>query len=259
MDSVTSTDGATITYERSGSGPPLVLVHGALSNGLVSWFAIRPLLEQKFTIYAMDRRGRRGTPETEGRSVEIEAQDVAAVVEAVGEPVFLLGHSYGGVCALGAATLAPRNVRKLIVYEPPLPTAMPDALLRALEDDAARNDWDAFVYRFLKDQIRVPQAELDGMRQTPFFQPLVEDAPAALADFRALSRYLFQPEMHASLAMPVLILVGGATQNPEAYMTEALASVLPAATVTELPGQAHIGHILDPANTADKITTFLLG
>ena len=62
MDSVTAADGATITYERAGSGPPLVLVHGALNNGLVSWFAIRPLLEQNFTIYAMDRRGRRGTP-----------------------------------------------------------------------------------------------------------------------------------------------------------------------------------------------------
>ena len=150
-------------------------------------------------------------------------------------------------------------MRKLIVYEPPLPTAMPNALLQALEEDAAQNDWDAFVCRFLKDQIRVPQAELDGMRKTPFYQQPVEDAPAALADFRALSRYIFQPAVHASLAMPVLILVGGATQNPEAYMTEALATVLPDATVTELPGQTHIAHILDPANTADQITTFLLG
>ncbi|MDD3858377.1 MAG: alpha/beta hydrolase, partial [Methanoculleus sp.] len=57
MDTVRSNDGTLIAYERSGTGPALVLVHGTTADH-TRWGRILPMLEQTFTVYAVDRRGR---------------------------------------------------------------------------------------------------------------------------------------------------------------------------------------------------------
>jgi pimeloyl-ACP methyl ester carboxylesterase len=101
----------TISYERSGRGAPLVLVHGSFSNHQTNWEPVRPLLENEFTFHAVARRGRGEMEATEGHQLEDEARDVAAVVQAIGQPVFLLGHSYGAQVALAAAALVPEMTR----------------------------------------------------------------------------------------------------------------------------------------------------
>jgi hypothetical protein len=58
--------------------------------------------------------------------------------------------------------------------------------------------------------------------------------------------------------MPDLKHVGEKSVRPDLYVTDNLAPTLPDATVTPLRGQDHIAHILDPANTADTVTKFLL-
>lgn len=57
METVTSADGTQIAYERTGSGPPLVFVHGTTADH-TRWDPIRPAFEEHFTVYAIDRRGR---------------------------------------------------------------------------------------------------------------------------------------------------------------------------------------------------------
>ena len=113
---VTSKDGTPIAYWRSGEGPPLVLVHGTTADHS-RWTPVLPAFEQRFTVCAVDRRDRGGSGDSEDYSIEREFEDVAAVVDSIGEPVDLLGHSYGAVCALEAALLT-RNVHKLVLYEP---------------------------------------------------------------------------------------------------------------------------------------------
>lgn len=78
--STTSTDGTTITYQRSGLGTPLVLVHGTAADHR-RWAPVLPSFEQRFTVCAVDRRGRGSSGDTAGYSVEREFDDVAAVVE----------------------------------------------------------------------------------------------------------------------------------------------------------------------------------
>ena len=56
----TSSDGTAIAYEEGGSGPSVVLVHGALSDRRHAFGAVRPLLERWVTVYALDRRGHAG-------------------------------------------------------------------------------------------------------------------------------------------------------------------------------------------------------
>ena len=87
--------GTAVSYEKYGEGPPLVLVHGAFSDHETNWHFVKPLLEKQFTVYAIARRGRGETDATQGHSLEDESRDVVALIQSIGEPVFLLGHSYG--------------------------------------------------------------------------------------------------------------------------------------------------------------------
>src|SRR5689334_8539504 len=102
MMTVKSKDGTPIAVAKSGHGPPLVLVHGTTADH-TRWKPILPKLEEKFTVYAIDRRGRGGSGDSANYAFEIEFDDVAAVVDSIGEPVFLLGHSYGAICSLEAS------------------------------------------------------------------------------------------------------------------------------------------------------------
>ena len=117
-ETVASKDGTPIAYWRSGEGPPLVLVHGTTADHS-RWAPVLPAFEQHFSACAIDRRGRGGSGDSDEYAIEREFEDVAAVVDSLGEPAFLIGHSYGAVCALEAALLT-RNVRKLVLYEPPI-------------------------------------------------------------------------------------------------------------------------------------------
>ena len=118
QESVTSKDGTPIAYWRSGDGPPLVLVHGTAADHH-RWTPVLPAFEQHFTVCAVNRRGRGGSGDSSDYAIEREFEDMAAVVDSLGEPANLLGHSYGALCALEAAPLT-RHVRKLVLYEPPM-------------------------------------------------------------------------------------------------------------------------------------------
>lgn len=57
MQRVASPTGAVVSYERYGSGPPLVLVHGAFSDHHTNWELVKPHFEKLFTVHAIARRG----------------------------------------------------------------------------------------------------------------------------------------------------------------------------------------------------------
>src|SRR5688572_24264216 len=100
MHTVSSRDGTRIAVWRSGHGPPLLLVHGATADHTTTWRSVRSTLEQRFTVFAMDRRGRGGSGDSSAYDLQREAEDVAAVIDFIGEPTAVLGHSYGGLCAI---------------------------------------------------------------------------------------------------------------------------------------------------------------
>jgi pimeloyl-ACP methyl ester carboxylesterase len=247
----------TISYVAYGSGPPLVLVHGGFSDHLTNWQEARPLLADRFSVYAVARRGRGDSSATWGHSVEDEAADVAAVLRHIGEPVFLLGHSYGALCALEAAALYPAGVRKLVLYEPPHPDILtPEARVR-LEAFAARQDWDGLVQSFMLDVLLVPADEVNEIRSSPFWAVWTADAQATLNELQAVANFRFDASRYQVLGMPVLLLIG--TESPrDIYVTDALAAVFPDAQVTELAGQAHEGMTTAPAQFVDAIARFLL-
>ena len=189
---IPSPAGVTVSYDRYGSGPPLVLVHGGFSDHRTNWELVKPLFEKQFTVYAVARRGRGETDATEGHRLEDEGRDVAAVIESAGEPVFLLGHSYGAQTALAAAARVPDRVRKLVLYEPPRPGAVAEGRPGAARGPGRAGDWDGLAVTFFRDTLSVPAGELDALRATELWPPIVADARASLGDVRALTRYDFQ-------------------------------------------------------------------
>jgi pimeloyl-ACP methyl ester carboxylesterase len=247
--------GVRVGYEAWGEGPPLVLVHGCFSDHTTNWMYVKPLLEPHVTGYAIARRGRGKTDATPGQSLEDEMDDVAALIRHLGEPVFLLGHSYGAHVALGAASLVPDLVRKLVLYEAPWPHVADADLMSRLEAMAGAGDWDGLAATFLSEVYEVPDDVLDGLRGTEDWTAVLADAPATLHDLRALARFAFDPERCADLSMPVLLQVG--TGTPAVSVTDALAAVLPRVEIGELAGQAHEGMTTAPEQYAESVRRFL--
>src|SRR5512143_418857 len=115
----TSKDGTPIAYERSGQGPALILVDGALcSRAFGPMPKLAPLLAPRFTVFTYDRRGRGESGDSAPYAKEREIEDIAALVKEAGEPAFLLGLSSGAALCLEAAASGV-DVRKVAAYEPP--------------------------------------------------------------------------------------------------------------------------------------------
>lgn len=248
----------TVSYDKSGSGSPLILVHGGFSDHKTNWEFVKSRFEQQFTVYAIARRGRGETDATEGHSLEDESLDVVTLIQAIDEPVFLLGHSYGGQVALAAANKVPNRVLKLVLYEAPYPQAISKETLMQLEALAQSDCWEDFAITFFRDVLFVPIKELDELRATELWLPIVADAKATLGDLRALVRYNFKADRFRDLAIPVLLQIG--SQSPrDLYVTDEIAAVLPDAHIEELLGQAHEGMTTAPQMYAEAVSCFLLG
>lgn len=175
METVTSKDGTEIAFIRTGSGPPLLLVHGSAGDH-TRWelFDVRPKLAQHFTVYAMDRRGRGGSGDADNYKPDLEFEDIAAVVNSIDEQVTLLGHSYGAFCALGAS-LKTGNLKILILYEPVFVVGdhqfVSSDVITELKAVMDKGDKEQLLIRFLEKVARIPQTEIEIMRSGPATQP----------------------------------------------------------------------------------------
>ena len=237
-----------------------MVVHGTTADH-TRWRTVLPRLERHATVYAMDRRGRGGSGDADGYEIRHEFADVTAVVDAAAEasraPVDVLGHSYGGICALEATRLS-KNVRQLVLYEPPVmldPTA--PALvdrLHALLADGRRED---VVVTFFREVVGMGDDELETLRSLASWPARVAAAHTLPRELRFDDGYAFDPTRFTSLTTPTLLLAGSDSPQFLQASTRAVASALPDSRVVVLPGQAHIAMDTAPELFADTVTTFL--
>src|SRR5262245_44079256 len=219
MERITTPDGTIVSYAKSGNGPPLVLVHGGFSDHHTNWEFVQPILKERFTLYAIARRGRGETARTEGHSVEDETSDLVALIQSVGTPVFLLGHSYAGHCSLAAALRVPDRIRKLVLYEPAWPRVLAGGPVARLEELAAAGDWHNFAMTFFSQTLLVPVHELEALHGTQTWTSIIDDAKATVGDLRAIAKYRFNAEPCCQLQCPVLLQIG--SESPRhLYVTD---------------------------------------
>jgi pimeloyl-ACP methyl ester carboxylesterase len=234
---VVSSDGTQIAWERSGSGSPLVLVHGT-SGDRSSFRLVEPLLAERFTVCAVDRRGRgRSSDSSNGYEIEQEFADIAAVVDSFAQPADLFGHSYGAMVALGAALLA-RNLRRLVLYEPtPGISAMAPELLAKMDAFLARDRREELLRTFLIELVGFGPEELEQLRASPLWAPRVAAAHTIPREIRAEERYQPDPDAFAALSTPVMLLLGSESPQWARRGTEIVDSLLPNSRVVMLKGR----------------------
>ena len=259
LDHITSNDGTTIGFWRSGSGPPLLLVHGTTADHR-RWSRIAPGLEAHFCVYTMDRRGRGESGDAPAYELRREAEDVAAVVEAVGEPVFVLAHSYGAVCSLEAARLTDK-IGRLILYEPPIPTGLPQYppdIPARMQQRLDQGEQEAALEIFMGEIVRMPEHELAVYRQLPMWSGRIQLAPTIPREIMLDQTYQFDPNLFTTLQTPTLLLLGGDSPPLFERAIQRLDTTLPNSRVVILPGQQHVAMDTSPELFVSEVLNFLL-
>jgi pimeloyl-ACP methyl ester carboxylesterase len=254
---VRSADGTEIGYLKIGSGPPLVIVPGALGVAM-DWSFVANTLADKVTCCPIDRRGKGRSGLGAGYSVEAEAADIKAVLDAVGPDAALLGHSSGALMALEAARRYP--VKKLALYEPPFYYKGPevDSLMAQYKAKLGEGGGDAAIDLFCRDELRMTDEQIAFMRSTPAWDILVSLAPTLPEEWEAIWAFDPQVKNYKNLSMPVLLMTGSMTENNPSYPTQELLDLLPNARKVVLPGQGHMGHLAAPDLVAKELAAFLL-
>ena len=244
MNTVTSTDGTRIAYDTQGEGPAVILVDGALSTRQGKR-DLAGLLAPRFTVYGYNRRGREDSGDTRPYAVAREIEDLETLIDEAGGSACLYGHSSGGCLSLEATAQLGGKVRKLAMYEPPYnddpavrkPWATYIAqLTEALADDR-RGDAVALFMRY----VGMPDEQIAGMRQAPFWASLEAIAPTLAYDHTGiLGPDLAVPAARAARVLtPTLVIAGGAGAPFMRVTAEALSKAMPQAELRTLDGQTH--------------------
>ncbi len=234
------------------------MVHGA-GSGRWSFELVRPLLEPRFTVWTVDRRGRGDSGDGDGYSVEREFEDVAAVVREAGHGALLFGHSYGALVSAGAAGRL-EGLERLALYEPPMGGVLADeAWQERFEAHLAAGDPDAAVRLFLHDVGGYSQMEIDVMEGTPAWQERLAAAPTVPRELQAEHALATGALGLERLDLACLLLVGSESPAWARRSTEAYAAAIPGAEVRTLEGHGHGAAVSGPELLAAEIERFLLG
>ena len=255
---VRSPDGTRLGVERVGSGPPLLAVHGGIGDRS-RWAHLADRLADRFTLHMLDRRGRGASTResTEPYALEREVEDVLAVIDAIGEPVRYVGHSYGALIGMEALTRTDR-IERALLYEPPFDTPghvmITSATLDTISSLIAEGDREGALDVFYRDVL--------GTDSTPFKS--LPMWPVRIAIVHTIERegrvgltYRLVPERFAGVTTPTRILLGTESPAPFRGAAEAAHVAIPSSDVVLLDGQGHTMIDADPDGFVRQVTDFL--
>ena len=218
MKTVQSKNGTTIAYDRTGRGPAVILVAGALSDRS-GGTAVAALLAPRFTVFTYDRRGRGDSGDTAPYAVEREIEDMDAIIHAAGGSPYVMGHSSGAALALEAAAHG-LAITMLALYEPPFivddtrPLPAEDYPARLKAAVAVGRNGDA-VAMFMTEAVTAPAEMVAQMRTAPMWPAMERVAPTLLYDQAVMGDNMsgkpLVGKQWASVTMPTLVMDGGAS------------------------------------------------
>jgi pimeloyl-ACP methyl ester carboxylesterase len=246
MNVTTSSDGTRIAYDRTGVGPALVVVNGALGDRTAT-AALAEALAPKLTVFSYDRRGRGDSGDTQPYAVEREIEDLEAMIATAGGEAFVFGHSSGAALALEAAVRG-LAITKLALYEPPYivddsRTPLPDdyiPTLQALVDDGRPGD--ALEY-FWRVALQMPPDVIAQMRGAPWWPGMEALGHTLPYDNLIVDGHMdgkpLPDEWANQVTIPTLVIDGGASPDSMRNAVAAVAALLPRAERLTLEGQGH--------------------
>lgn len=266
METVTSRDGTSIAFDLLGTGPPLVLVGGALQYRAIDTRTaqLAKLLSADFAVYHYDRRGRGDSADKVPYDANREIEDLDAVIAHAREFAVVFGSSSGAVLALRAA-YAGVAVRKLVLYEPPFivddsrPPHPPDYLSTLTKLVAAELRGDAVAY-FMTTALGLPDELVAPMREKPLWRAFEDVAhtlsydAAVMADTCSGSPTTI--ERWSTLNAPTLVLDGSESPPYQRSACDLLAATLLRGERQTLAGQPNE---VEPDVLAPVLADFFIG
>jgi pimeloyl-ACP methyl ester carboxylesterase len=254
-----SADGTVIRYRIMGArGTPLVIVHGGASSAQ-SYYATARLLAEEHRIFLMERRNY-GVSENSRTptSYQREGEDVHAVIKAIGENCYLFGHSGGALVSMCAA-LDATNLRKVMLYEPPLLAAgkrMEPIVAHYRKLSAAGDLRTALADSFNQvtgSPIESTYKTADRILGMP--APLRDRLLFALeCEMKSLLQLDPNPGAWTGMAQPLVLLTGDqSVEQPLRASVVALHRHLHGSKVVTLSGQGHIANALAPQMLAGAL------
>ena len=262
---VRSRDGTPIAIFTDGSGSPLVLVHGTTGDH-TTFRVVGPMLAERHAVHAIDRRGRGASGDTLPYTIEREFEDVATIAETLaaetGGPVDVVGHSYGGRSALGAALLT-RAIRRVVCYEgaptPPGTSYHPPGIEARLRDLLDRGDRDEALATFMRDVVGMPADELAAYRTNPVWPARAAAAGTILRELEAEADPSASVDRLGAVLQPVLQVLGGDSLPVFGRATAALDDRLQDGRIVVIPGARHAAHHTHPVAFVSAVESFLEG
>jgi pimeloyl-ACP methyl ester carboxylesterase len=249
METVRSKDGTKIAFDRTGDGPPVILVGGAFSwrtwKGVVE---LAELLSSRHTVLNYDRRAHGDSEDTPPYAVEREFEDLEAMIGAAGGSACVWGLSSGGILALEAAR-AGVAIERLAVYEPPfivdgadgLP---PDDFVGRLEELIADERRSEAAKYYMAKVMGIP-AVVPALMSVwpPLWSKLKATAHTLPYEAVLVDRYVrgrpLEPSYWAGVATPTLVVSGEKSPEKLRKGARAIADALPEAEHRVLSGVSH--------------------
>ncbi|MEW1948989.1 alpha/beta hydrolase [Pseudarthrobacter sp902506025] len=245
VSAVVSPDGTSLSVERMGTGPSLVLVDGAFcGRNFGPSRALANELRDSFTVYFYDRRGRGDSGETMPYATEREIEDLQAVLNEAGGNPYVYGISSGAALALEAAA-AGVPMRGLATYEAPYtgvqgPDGSPGSHrehLEALLRDGKRG---SAVSYFLVKMVGAPAFLPYLLRIMPgVWKKQTAAANTLPYETRVTNNFTAPVERLRTITVPTLVMVGGKAAGPMAQGQKTIAGAVPGSEHRVLDGQTH--------------------
>lgn len=259
VQTIVSTDGTTIAFEKTGEGPAIVLVGGAFCDrtASVSGTPLAAQLAHRFTVYSYDRRGRGASSDAAVYALERELDDLDAVIDVAGGSAVVFGNSSGALLALDAAARG-ASIPRLALYEPPVildsgrMSAFAELAQELDQAAAAGRRGDAVALYFTK-VMSMPEAAVEGIKKAPHWPGLETLAHTLGYDLRIAARGASRLPTLSSVAADTLVMHGSASPSWLRDALQVITSSIPRATQRALVGQTHA---VDPATLARELETF---
>lgn len=233
-----SVDGTSIAVDRSGKGPPLVVVLGAFCDRLTAK-PLAALLQSSYTVYAYDRRGRGDSEDGEEYAIEREVEDLAAVVATTEGAPYVYGHSSGGALALEGAARGV-NIRKIAVYEPPY--AGEDPRLPGFGDkldDLVKSGRRADAAESFLALAGAPAEVIEHIRASPGWDGMVALAHTLPRDIALGNGGAVPVDRIATIEAPILAMAGSESHGWAHEAARMIASAAPNAHARSVRDQQH--------------------
>jgi pimeloyl-ACP methyl ester carboxylesterase len=247
-----------IAYSDTGAGEPVLLIHCSSASGS-EWLSLCDTIGADFRSIAPDQWGCGQSDPWTGQgafTLAEEAAPILEIIESLGVPVHLVGHSYGGGVALRVARERPEMILSLTLIEPSSFHLLRRGTCgdRALFSEIARvadavkeamssgDYWGGMAHFVDYWSGEGAWNEMSHKARMKMCQRLGK----VVLDFRALFEEPAGLEDYADLPLPTLILCGERSPGPSRRIVEMLETTLPRARLERIPGAGHMSPVTHP-------------